>query len=106
MPTSPLTFHERYRGGRKASHKAYNRARANDPHERALHTARWGKVREAALRRDLYQCQECKKLSGLMPVRATQVHHIIKRKDRPDLMFSEENLMSVCARCHARLERE
>jgi 5-methylcytosine-specific restriction endonuclease McrA len=35
---------------------------------------------------------------------ATQVHHIISAGSRPDLAFDAENLMSVCASCHARLE--
>ena len=35
-----------------------------------------------------------------------QVHHIIKRKKRPDLAYTQENLMTLCRRCHTTQERK
>jgi predicted HNH restriction endonuclease len=37
---------------------------------------------------------------------ASQVHHIEGLAARPDLAYTWSNLMSVCTRCHALLERE
>ena len=37
---------------------------------------------------------------------ATEVHHKIKAKDRPDLILQWDNLMSVCRSCHEKLERD
>lgn len=33
---------------------------------------------------------------------ATEVHHIIDIKDRPDLCIDWTNLMSLCSSCHSR----
>lgn len=37
---------------------------------------------------------------------AAAVHHKIPIAQRPDLAYKWENLMSVCASCHAKLERD
>ena len=37
---------------------------------------------------------------------ATQVHHIKGLATNPGLAYDMDNLMSVCTRCHARIERE
>lgn len=31
---------------------------------------------------------------------ATDLHHIVKLKDRPDLKYDEQNLLALCYRCH------
>jgi 5-methylcytosine-specific restriction protein A len=36
---------------------------------------------------------------------AKQVHHIVGLATHPELAYTLDNLMSVCTRCHARLER-
>lgn len=68
------------------------------------HTAAWKKVRADALARDQGMCQDCmeKFRAGIIrkPRRATMVHHIIPRKERPDLALVMSNLRSLCAKCH------
>ena len=54
----------------------------------------WRLVRMAVLRRDCNVCQVCKKRFG------NTVHHIIPRKERPDLELCMENLETVCDICH------
>jgi 5-methylcytosine-specific restriction enzyme A len=49
-------------------------------------------------------CEQCEKEGMTTP--ATEVHHKIKAKDRPDLILTWTNLMSVCRSCHEKLERE
>ena len=40
-----------------------------------------------------------------MVTAATEVHHIVKIKDRPELRLEWSNLMSVCRDCHERIEK-
>jgi 5-methylcytosine-specific restriction endonuclease McrA len=57
----------------------------------------WGWVRETALERDNYECQECSSQERL------QVHHRI-----PVCMGGEstlENVITLCATCHRRVHR-
>lgn len=74
------------------------------------HSASWKRARQAALTRDLGMCSVCMERfeRGLMvkPHRATMVHHIKPRKERPDLALQINNLQSLCAACHNRLHPE
>lgn len=54
----------------------------------------WKALRLAVLARDLYWCQRCKKTW------ANTVHHIIPRKERPDLELDPDNCEAVCEKCH------
>lgn len=77
------------------------RGKQSDPF---YHSGPWLDVREDALLRDHYICQVCLQAfrDGRMrkPRRATIVHHIIPRTERPDLELDLANLQSVCATCH------
>ena len=68
------------------------------------HSKEWKRIRMDALTRDGGMCQDCmeKFRAGLIrkPRRAVMVHHIIPRKERPDLELVMDNLRSLCARCH------
>lgn len=68
------------------------------------HTARWRQTRERALRRDRYQCQECKRYGRVR--QATTVHHIIFLEDCPEKAYDLTNLVSLCATCHNRKHPE
>lgn len=76
-------------------------------------STRWQQVRDRVLIRDRYECQDCvKRLQKAAEIgerlfgedakirRATQVHHIKELRDYPNLAFDEENLISLCTRCH------
>lgn len=69
-------------------------------------SARWLRVRARALARDHGICQICLAAfrAGYMlrPRKATIVHHIIPRTERPDLELDLDNLQSVCATHHNR----
>ena len=64
-----------------------------DP-RRALSTARWQRLRRTILNRDGWRCSRCKS------ARRLQVHHIIEKHVRHDLIFEPTNLQTVCAPCH------
>lgn len=60
----------------------------------------WRRLRREVLERDHYLCQRCKRNP------ATVVHHIIPRKERPELSRELSNLESVCDACHNALHPE
>ena len=64
----------------------------------------WRPVRSEALKRDNYECQECKKLGKYSE--ATTVHHIKHLKEYPALAITLSNLESVCYDCHNKLHPE
>ena len=65
-------------------------------------SAQWIKVRELALKRDKYLCQDC--LARNMIVPAEEVHHIIKltptNLDDPEITLNLDNLICLCHNCH------
>lgn len=70
----------------------------------------WRLVREDALRRDLYICQECLRLfqaGRTVKVRsATMVHHIKPREEYPELELVLSNLESLCDKHHNQFHPE
>jgi 5-methylcytosine-specific restriction enzyme A len=64
-------------------------------------TARWKSKREKILKRDEYQCQECKRYGKNKD--ATTVHHIQPLRNRPDLRLTTWNLVSLCGKCHEKM---
>jgi 5-methylcytosine-specific restriction enzyme A len=64
-------------------------------------TKRWISKREKILRRDSYECRECKRYgkSSL----ATTVHHVHPLKERPELRLVSWNLLSLCGKCHDKM---
>lgn len=61
-------------------------------------SARWKRTRAAILRRDKYQCRECRRYGRLRE--ATEVHHIKHVDEYPELAYTSENLVSLCHGCH------
>lgn len=68
------------------------RTELNKQNERAKQ--KWEEVRKFILARDNNKCIICGKL-------ATHVHHIHLRSKRKDLLYVKNNLISLCAHCHA-----
>lgn len=69
----------------------------------------WKNKRISILSRDRWECQDCLKrvkageqLPGYDSKihRAVTVHHIKELKDYPELALNDENLISLCAKCH------
>ncbi|MFS0822163.1 HNH endonuclease [Bacillus sp. 1P02SD] len=70
----------------------------------------WRKLRKQALRRDNYECQECKR-QGLVHVDSEKeegkrksielnVHHIMEIEDYPELALVLSNLETLCLHHH------
>ena len=65
---------------------------------------KWKRKRAHILKRDQYQCKECRKYGKLTPAKI--VHHIKEIEDYPELAWDDSNLESVCMACHNRLHKE
>jgi len=61
-------------------------------------TSKWKSKRERILRRDEYQCQECKRYGKT--TEAVMVHHIVPVEERAELALEGDNLTSLCNKCH------
>jgi 5-methylcytosine-specific restriction enzyme A len=59
---------------------------------------RWKQTRVAYLHAHPY-CAICAKF-GVKKL-ATDVHHILPRRERPDLAFDWNNFQGLCVRCHS-----
>lgn len=71
----------------------------------------WRQMREAIKQRDNYECQECKrqgyvridtneiKESGRKKIQLV-VDHIKELEDYPEFALDEENLETLCVKCH------
>ena len=59
---------------------------------------KWKKKRKKILMRDGYQCQRCRKYGRNRP--AQIVHHIKEADAYPELAWKDDNLESLCMKCH------
>lgn len=67
-------------------------------------SARWKKKREKILRRDKYQCRECRRYGRI--TEAKEVHHVKHADEYPELAWDDDNLVSLCAACHRKQHPE
>ena len=67
-------------------------------------SAAWRAVRQLALERDHFYCQDCLRLWEMgkidKPKTASMVHHILLREKYPELELDLENLVSLCDAHH------
>ena len=84
--------------------------------KRFYDSAVWKHKRDQILKRDHYECQECRRrINDAVKAgtvidgpdrrirRAVMVHHIQELRDHPDLALDDDNLTSVCHECHDRI---
>ena len=73
----------------------------------------WKIKRIEILKRDCFECQDCIKRLKEAAVngtqlrgedreirKATEVHHIKELREYPELALDEDNLISLCTKCH------
>ena len=90
LKKKPLSIGKNYKGLNKTNSEL-KKTELNKQNEKAKQ--RWLEIREECLKRDNYKCIICKKP-------ATQVHHIHLRSKRKDLLYSLNNLCSLCDKHH------
>lgn len=64
-------------------------------------TKSWRSKRIKILKRDEYECRECKRYGKSR--QATTVHHCNPLNERPDLRLTTWNLLSLCGICHDKM---
>ncbi len=74
------------------------RMKTNNPFYK---TVKWIKKRGKVLRRDNYECRECKRYGKTTP--ADTVHHIYPLEFYPLLRLVTINLLSLCNTCHNKM---
>ena len=67
----------------------------------------WRETREQVLKRDNYECQECKKQGKVSTInpnkhKSLDVDHIKELDSHPDLAYDMDNLVTLCIACHNR----
>ena len=82
--------------------KKYN-AKRDAEVQKFYNSNAWRSKRIYILIRDNYHCYEC--LNNKKITQATEVHHIVKVKDDLSLGLDNDNLISVCASCHKKLDK-
>ena len=65
---------------------------------------KWMKFRESVLRRDGYQCRECRRYGRMR--QAQEVHHIKHVDEYPELAYEPTNVVSLCHACHNKAHPE
>lgn len=68
-----------------------------------LNSKRWRSLRKVILDRDDYHCQRCLIKYKIINGSQLQVHHIKPRVKYPELIFDENNLISLCKTCNLQL---
>ena len=68
-----------------------------------LRTTRWRKFRKYIINRDNNRCQRCIANYGVITVTNLEVHHIKPRITHPELMYDEDNVVTVCQTCNLQL---
>ncbi|MGN8648327.1 HNH endonuclease [Gracilibacillus sp. HCP3S3_G5_1] len=62
---------------------------------------KWKVKRSNILRRDKYECRECKRYGKVTP--AKEVHHCFTLEDYPEYKLVSNNLISLCKKCHGKM---
>lgn len=75
-------------------------ARNNEAIRRRYRTSRWERLRKRVLERDNHLCQACAR-SGIVRT-GNEIDHIKKAMDNLQLFWTEENLETLCKRCHSK----
>lgn len=88
----------------KEKYNAYKRSyNENNEHNKLIKTARWVKKRQAIIDLDGGFCQRCFYKFGIINHHKLQVHHIKPRFENPNLIFEDENLITLCKDCNLEL---
>ena len=94
MPTKARSHNGQQRA---ASRRAYDQSPGRRADHLFYNSARWLSFRRWFLGRHPL-CAHCTEATS-----ATEVHHIMNRKDHPELVFVESNCLPLCRPCHSRI---
>lgn len=84
----------------KRPKRVYKRSEA----EHGRYTGDWTHKVEEIKSRSHYLCAYCRS-QGILTYEGLEVHHIIKLRDRPELLLEDSNLVCLCVRHHKEADR-
>lgn len=96
MPTRPPVHRPPYAQTPEQVRAAYERSRGSSSsrgYGRDWQAFRLGYLKAHPL------CEDCTAARRITP--ATELHHVIKPRDRPDLRLDPSNVKALCERCHS-----
>ena len=67
--------------------------------ERGRNTRAWKRKAEQIKTDSHYLCENCLS-QGVLTWDGLEAHHIIKLRERPDLLLDDDNLVCLCEKCH------
>lgn len=90
---------------KKQGRRQYKRQYEKDNSEltKMLKSARWKKFRRFIIKRDGGTCQRCLIKYNIIETKNPEVHHIIPRSEQPELMYDENNVVTLCKTCNLQL---
>lgn len=75
----------------------------NKETQNALNSKKWKNFRSMIIKRDKGICQRCFALRDIFISNELQVHHIKPRNKFPELMYDENNVITICKTCNLEL---
>lgn len=81
----------------------YDKYKRNPEVRKFYNSKAWKELREFIMQRDDYLCVPCSE-KGLATA-AIDVHHIKKVSEHWEERLNQDNLISVCRKCHARADK-
>lgn len=81
----------------------FQQREAIEPWRRWYKTARWQRLREDVLIRDLFTCQKC----GTVETDTSQLvgDHIVAHRGNAELFWLSSNVQCLCKTCHDRIKQ-
>lgn len=71
--------------------------------ERGRDTRAWKRKAEQIKTDSHYLCENCLS-QGVLTWDGLEAHHIIKLRERPDLLLDDDNLVCLCEKCHKKAD--
>lgn len=84
--------------------KAYNSSLRNKEQEKVYHTKQWDIAKRQVALRDNSLCRLC--FSNRSWTASQLVHHIVEVEEDTTLVYSVDNLISLCESCHQQVHAE
>lgn len=84
--------------------KAYNSSLRNKEQEKVYHTKQWDIAKRQVALRDNSLCRLC--FSNRSWTASQLVHHIVEVEEDSTLVYSADNLISLCESCHQQVHAE
>ena len=84
--------------------KAYNSSLRNKEQEKVYHTKQWDIAKRQVALRDNSLCRLC--FSNRSWTASQLVHHIVEVEEDSTLIYSADNLISLCESCHQQVHAE